>query len=57
MRSLVTSVAEPPHFAAALARGKNVDAAPALAPVPTLLCSQPTFVKSTKVNISIGTVY
>jgi hypothetical protein len=43
---------------AAPATGKNfevVQAAPA--PAPTLLCKKPTFVKSTKVGIRIGTFY
>jgi hypothetical protein len=40
-----TSVAEPHHFYAAPAPGKNFDAAPA----PTLLYSKAKFVKRTKV--------
>jgi hypothetical protein len=44
-RSLCTSVAEPHHFYAAPAPGKNFDAAPA----PTLLHSKTKFLKRTKV--------
>jgi hypothetical protein len=44
-----TSVAEPHHFYAAPASGKNFDAAPALAPAPTLLYSKAKFLKRTKV--------
>jgi hypothetical protein len=42
----VISVAEPHNFYAALAPGKNLDAAPALAaptPAPSLLYGRPTF--------------
>jgi hypothetical protein len=42
-----TSVAEPHHFYAAPAPGKNFDAAPA--PAPTLLYSKVKFLKRTKV--------
>jgi hypothetical protein len=42
-----TSVAEPHHFYAAPAPGKNFDAAPA--PAPTLLYSKAKFLKRTKV--------
>jgi hypothetical protein len=42
------SVAEPHHFYAAPAPGKNFDAAPA-APAPTLLYSKTKFLKRTKV--------
>jgi hypothetical protein len=43
-------VAEPHHFYAAPAPGKNFDAAPAApAPVPTLLYSKAKFLKRTKV--------
>jgi hypothetical protein len=38
-----TSVAELHHFYAAPAPGKNFDAAPALAPAPTLLYSKTKF--------------
>jgi hypothetical protein len=41
------SVAEPHHFYAAPAPGKNFDAAPA--PTPTLLYSKAKFLKRTKV--------
>jgi hypothetical protein len=48
-----TSVAEPHHFYAAPALGKNFDAAPAApaapAPAPTLLYSKTKFLKRTKV--------
>jgi hypothetical protein len=47
-----TSVAEPHHFYAAPAPGKNFDAAPAapaLAPALTLLYSKTKFLKRTKV--------
>jgi hypothetical protein len=44
------SVAEPHHLFAAPAPGKNFDAAPAApAPAPTLLYSETTFLKRTKV--------
>jgi hypothetical protein len=44
------SVAEPHHFYAAPAPGKNFDAAPApAAPAPTLLYSKTKFLKQTKV--------
>jgi hypothetical protein len=42
----LSSVAEPHHFYAAPAPGKNFDAAPALA--PTLLYSKAKFLKRTK---------
>jgi hypothetical protein len=41
---LFTSVAEPHHFYAATAPGKNFDAAPA-APAPTLLYRKANFLK------------
>jgi hypothetical protein len=41
---LINSVAEPHHFYAAPAPGKNFDAAPA-APAPTLLYSKAKFLK------------
>jgi hypothetical protein len=47
---------EPHHFDAALARGKNSDAAPA----PTLLytgSAHPTFLKQAKVNIGVRTIF
>jgi hypothetical protein len=45
-----TSVAEPHHFYAAPAPGKNFDAAPAApAPAPTLFYSKAKFLKRTKV--------
>jgi hypothetical protein len=52
--SIITTVAEPHHFYAALAPdpapGKNFDAAPApAAPAPTLLYSKAKFLKRTKV--------
>jgi hypothetical protein len=44
------SVAEPHHFYAAPAPGKNFDAAPAApAPAPTLLYRKTKFLKQTKV--------
>jgi hypothetical protein len=43
----VTSVAEPHHFYAAPAPGKNFDAAPA--PAPTLLYDMAKILKRTKV--------
>jgi hypothetical protein len=44
------SVAEPHHFYAAPAPGKNFDAAPApTAPAPTLFFSKAKFLKRTKV--------
>jgi hypothetical protein len=45
------SVAEPHHFYAAPAPGKNFDAAPAPAPAPTLLpvYSKENFLKRTKI--------
>jgi hypothetical protein len=45
---LISSVAEPHHFYAAPAPGKNFDAAPAAlapAPAPTLLYSKAKFLK------------
>jgi hypothetical protein len=47
----ITIVEGPHHFSAAPALGKNVDAAPALAPAPapTLLDSKAKFLKRTKV--------
>jgi hypothetical protein len=44
------SVAEPHHFYAAPAPGKNFDAAPA-APARTLLYSKAKFLKRTKVHL------
>jgi hypothetical protein len=41
--TVTINVAEPHHFYAALAPGKNFDAAPA--PAPTLLYSKANFVK------------
>jgi hypothetical protein len=43
--ALPSSVAEPHHFYAAPAPGKNFDAAPAPAPAPTLLYSKAKFLK------------
>jgi hypothetical protein len=48
-----SSVAEPHHFYAAPAPGKNFDAAPA--PAPTLLYSKAKFLKRTKVLINVET--
>jgi hypothetical protein len=46
----IFSVAEPHHFYAALAPGKNFDAAPgAPAPAPTLLFNKAKFLKRAKV--------
>jgi hypothetical protein len=47
---ILSSVAEPHHYYAAPAPGKNFDVAPA----PSLLYSRPTFLKSKKVNIRVG---
>jgi hypothetical protein len=47
-----TSVAEPHHFYAAPAPGKNFDAAPA----PTLLYSKAKFLKRTKVFTHVETI-
>jgi hypothetical protein len=50
--NIITSVAEPHHFYAAPAPGKNFDAAPAPAspaPAPTLLYSKEKILKRTKV--------
>jgi hypothetical protein len=47
------SVAEPHHFYAAPAPGKNFDAAPA--PAPTLLYSKAKLLKQTKVYIHVET--
>jgi hypothetical protein len=47
-KSLISSVAEPHHFYAAPAPGKNFDAAPA-APAPTLLYDKAKFLIRTKV--------
>jgi hypothetical protein len=56
----MTSVAEPHHFCAAPAPGKNFAAAPApavpaLAPAPTLLYSKAKFSKRTKFWIHVET--
>jgi hypothetical protein len=54
--SFFYSVAEPHHFYAAPAPGKNFDAAPAaLAPAPTLLYSKAKFLKRTKFSIHVET--
>jgi hypothetical protein len=45
--NILSVVAEPHHFYAAPAPGKNFDAAPA--PAPTLLYSKAKFLKGTKV--------
>jgi hypothetical protein len=55
------SVAEPHHFYAAPAPGKNFFAAPdpavpAPAPAPTLLYSKAKFFKQTKVYIQVETI-
>jgi hypothetical protein len=50
-----TSVAEPHHFYAAPAPGKNLDAAPA--PAPTLLYSQAIFLKGAKVSTHVETIF
>jgi hypothetical protein len=56
-RSLVViSVAEPHHFYAAPAPGKNFDAAPAPAPAPTLLYSKTKIWKWTKVKTNVETI-
>jgi hypothetical protein len=47
-QKVATSVAEPHHFYAAPAPGKNFDAAPAPAPAPTLLYSKAKFLKRTE---------
>jgi hypothetical protein len=52
IRVLVSSVAEPHHFYAAPAPGKNFDAAPAPAapaPAPTLFYSKAKILKRTKI--------
>jgi hypothetical protein len=48
-----SSVAEPHHFYAAPAPGKNFDAAPA--PAPTLLYRKAKLLKRTKVLINVET--
>jgi hypothetical protein len=48
-QAFISSVAEPHHFYAPPAPGKNLDAAPAPAPAPTLLYSKAKFLKRTKV--------
>jgi hypothetical protein len=45
-----SSVAEPHHFYATPAPGKNFDAAPAPAPAPTQLYNKAKFLKRTKVK-------
>jgi hypothetical protein len=52
-----SSVAEPHHFYAAPAPGKNFDAAPAApAPTSTLLYSKTKFFKRTKVLTHVETI-
>jgi hypothetical protein len=51
-RCRITSFAEPHHFYAATAPGKNFDVALALA--PTLIYSKQNFLKQTKVNLRFG---
>jgi hypothetical protein len=58
---ILSSVAEPHHFYAAPAPGKNFDAAlapadPAPAPAPTLLYSKAKFLKRTKVCTHVETI-
>jgi hypothetical protein len=59
---LFYSVAEPHHFYAAPALGKNFDAAPAPAPAPPTPApipplTEPTFLKQAEVNIRVRAIF
>jgi hypothetical protein len=55
LHTIATSVAEPHHFYAAPAPGKNFDAAPA--PAPTLLYLKTKILKRTKVYTHVETFF